>query len=213
MTCPQRVTGNVPRHAAGYLQSFCFKIYVILIGLDALCSLPAEWKEMSTSCVCVSSLCGIHRFGRVPPSARRYHTSLVQRRQGSSLVTFTGFYHSFFSSENSRFRIDYEVVSFFEDSNCINHKHVRCLMHDAVKPDINGAKLMAFESGDGETVRSEADKMVDGMDFGELCNEFECISSPLVESTARQLVRDILELRQEDRAFGCYAVTVKYKVC
>lgn len=59
---------------------------------------------------------------------------------------------------------------------------------------------------------SEADKMVDGMDFGELCNEFECISSPLVESTARQLARDILELREGSRALGTYAVSVTYKV-
>ncbi|RDY07825.1 hypothetical protein CR513_08006 [Mucuna pruriens] len=58
---------------------------------------------------------------------------------------------------------------------------------------------------------SEADKMVDGMDFGELCNEFECISSPLVESTARQLARDILELREGNRALGIFAVNVSYK--
>ncbi|GAB2211915.1 hypothetical protein Droror1_Dr00025254 [Drosera rotundifolia] len=58
---------------------------------------------------------------------------------------------------------------------------------------------------------SEVDKIVDGMDFGELCNEFECISSPLVESTARQLARDILELREKNRAFGVYAISVKYK--
>ncbi|KAI9156661.1 hypothetical protein LWI28_010244 [Acer negundo] len=58
---------------------------------------------------------------------------------------------------------------------------------------------------------SEADKIVDGLDFGELCNEFECISSPLVESTARQLVRDILELREGNRALGTFAVSVKYK--
>ncbi|GKV41025.1 hypothetical protein SLEP1_g48606 [Rubroshorea leprosula] len=66
-------------------------------------------------------------------------------------------------------------------------------------------------SPDPITARSEADKIVDGMDFGELCNEFECISSPLVESTARQLVRDILELREGNRALGTYAVSVKYK--
>ncbi|KAL8557812.1 hypothetical protein ACS0TY_005055 [Phlomoides rotata] len=59
--------------------------------------------------------------------------------------------------------------------------------------------------------RSEGDKIVDGMDFGELCNEFECMSSPSVESTARQLVRDILELRQGNRALGTFATTVKYK--
>lgn len=59
--------------------------------------------------------------------------------------------------------------------------------------------------------RSEVDKIIDGLDFGELCNEFECISSPLVESTARQLARDILELREGNRAMGTYAVSVKYK--
>lgn len=63
-----------------------------------------------------------------------------------------------------------------------------------------------------ETSYAEADKLVDGMDFGELCNEFECISSPLVESTARQLARDILELREGNRALGTFAVSVKYKV-
>ncbi|XP_058219625.1 uncharacterized protein LOC131330149 isoform X1 [Rhododendron vialii] len=64
----------------------------------------------------------------------------------------------------------------------------------------------------GDTIeRSEADKIVDGLDFGELCNEFECISSPSVEATARQLARDILELREGNRALGTYAVAVKYK--
>jgi hypothetical protein len=50
------------------------------------------------------------------------------------------------------------------------------------------------------------------MDFGELCNEFECISSPSIESTARQLARDILEIRSGNRALGTYAVSVSYKV-
>ncbi|XWS65175.1 hypothetical protein CRYUN_Cryun05aG0069500 [Craigia yunnanensis] len=67
------------------------------------------------------------------------------------------------------------------------------------------------ESTDPTIERSESDKIVDGMDFGEFCNEFECISSLLVESTARQLVRDILELREGNRALGTYAVSVKYK--
>ncbi|XP_004492846.1 uncharacterized protein [Cicer arietinum] len=62
-----------------------------------------------------------------------------------------------------------------------------------------------------ETTYSDADKMVDSMNFGELCNEFECNSSPLVESTARQLARDILELRSGNRALGTYAVSVTYK--
>ncbi|XP_047334560.1 uncharacterized protein LOC124938206 [Impatiens glandulifera] len=61
------------------------------------------------------------------------------------------------------------------------------------------------------TEKSEADKLVDGLNFGEICNEFECISSPSVEATARQLVRDILELRQGNRALGTFAVSVKYK--
>lgn len=67
-------------------------------------------------------------------------------------------------------------------------------------------------SPDRITGNSEADKIVDSMDFGELCNEFECISSPAVEATARQLVRDILELREGNRALGTFAVSVKYKV-
>lgn len=58
---------------------------------------------------------------------------------------------------------------------------------------------------------SESDRLVDGMDFGELCNDFECLSSPAVESTARQLVRDILELREGNRALGSYSISVKYK--
>ncbi|KAJ6808084.1 uncharacterized protein M6B38_132475 [Iris pallida] len=66
-------------------------------------------------------------------------------------------------------------------------------------------------SPDSINERSEPDKLVDSMDFGELCNEFECLSSPAVESTARQLARDILELREGNRALGSYAVSVKYK--
>ncbi|KAF5203924.1 putative transmembrane protein, partial [Thalictrum thalictroides] len=68
----------------------------------------------------------------------------------------------------------------------------------------------ADEDG-GSIERSEADKLVDRMDFGELCNEFECISSPSIESTARQLARDIIELREGNRALGTYSVSVKYK--
>ncbi|XP_028790239.1 uncharacterized protein LOC114746201 isoform X2 [Neltuma alba] len=60
-------------------------------------------------------------------------------------------------------------------------------------------------------VANDADKIVDGIDFGELCNDFECISSPLVESTARQLARDILELRDDNRAFATLAISVKYR--
>ncbi|XP_008800955.1 uncharacterized protein LOC103715186 isoform X2 [Phoenix dactylifera] len=66
-------------------------------------------------------------------------------------------------------------------------------------------------SPDRSNERSESDKLVDSMDFGELCNDFECISSPFVESTARQLARDILELRDGNRALGSYSISVKYK--
>ncbi|XP_021900225.1 uncharacterized protein LOC110816377 [Carica papaya] len=59
----------------------------------------------------------------------------------------------------------------------------------AVSNESNGSERGGVE-------RSEADRMVDAMDFGELCNEFECFSSPQVESTARQLARDILQLSQ-----------------
>lgn len=78
----------------------------------------------------------------------------------------------------------------------------------AVTNDANRTEV----SSDTATERSDADTLVDGMDFGELCNEFECISSPSVEATARQLARDILELREGSRALGTYAVSVKYKV-
>ncbi|XP_004237375.1 uncharacterized protein [Solanum lycopersicum] len=67
------------------------------------------------------------------------------------------------------------------------------------------------DSNRTELATEDADKLVDGMDFGELCDEFECISSPSVEATARQLVRDILELREGNRALGTFAVSVKYK--
>ena len=78
----------------------------------------------------------------------------------------------------------------------------------AVAKDANKTEV----SRDLRVERSEADKLVDGMDFGELCNDFQCISSPQVESTARQLARDILELREGSRAFNTFAVSVKYKV-
>ncbi|OAY71935.1 hypothetical protein ACMD2_24050 [Ananas comosus] len=66
-------------------------------------------------------------------------------------------------------------------------------------------------SADQMVDRSESDQLVDALDFGELCNDFECISSPAVESTARQIVRDILELREDNRALGCFSTSVKYK--
>lgn len=77
---------------------------------------------------------------------------------------------------------------------------------------MNRVHAVVDDSKNPPEERSETDKMVDGMDFGELCSDFECISSPYVESTARQVARDILELREDNRAFNCYAVSVKYKV-
>lgn len=59
--------------------------------------------------------------------------------------------------------------------------------------------------------RSEADRLVDGISFGQLCDEFECKSSPSVEATARQLAIDILEMREGNRALGSFALSVKYK--
>ncbi|CAO2167472.1 unnamed protein product [Urochloa humidicola] len=80
-----------------------------------------------------------------------------------------------------------------------------------VVDDSKEVQVEASGAADRPEERSRTDKMVDGMDFGELCNDFECISSPYVESTARQIARDILELREDNRAFNCYAVSVKYK--
>ncbi|CAA7404783.1 unnamed protein product [Spirodela intermedia] len=62
-----------------------------------------------------------------------------------------------------------------------------------------------------EIKKSESDRLVDSMDFGELCNDFVCVSSPYVEATARQLARDILEQREGNRALGSFSATVKYK--
>ena len=50
------------------------------------------------------------------------------------------------------------------------------------------------------------------MSFGQLCDDFECISSPAVEATARQLARDILDMKEGNRAVGTFAISVKYKV-
>ncbi|KAJ4838775.1 hypothetical protein Tsubulata_033750 [Turnera subulata] len=83
--------------------------------------------------------------------------------------------------------------------------------------DSNGGEKDQLSSSDEDDdpaiaqMLEEGDRIVDGMEFGELCNEFECISSPLVESTARQLVRDILQLRTPSLDSQIFAVSVKYK--
>ncbi|KAL2924210.1 Ribosomal protein S12 methylthiotransferase RimO [Bienertia sinuspersici] len=96
-------------------------------------------------------------------------------------------------------------------------KHVLPLLHTKINRlvfpplrvtnDANKTEV----SPDPTVKKSDVDKIMDEMDFGELCNEFECISSPLVESTARQLVLDILQLREGNRALGTFAISVKYK--
>ncbi|CAN4075688.1 unnamed protein product [Withania somnifera] len=84
------------------------------------------------------------------------------------------------------------------------HRFSFRVINDSNRTELSTEDATAMEKLDG-------DKLVDGMNFGELCDEFECISSPSVEATARQLVRDILELRGGNRALGTFAVSVKYK--
>lgn len=90
------------------------------------------------------------------------------------------------------------------------HVNMLCGIFFAVANDNDRTKMSSDATT--ETSYSEADKLVDGMDFGELCNEFECFSSPSVESTARQLALDILEQRNGNRALGTFSVSVVYKV-
>ncbi|XVF41483.1 hypothetical protein PTKIN_Ptkin01aG0283200 [Pterospermum kingtungense] len=93
----------------------------------------------------------------------------------------------------------------------LNRPHSHHQQHHPFLLRVTNETSRTEVSADATIERSESDMIVDGMDFGELCNEFECISSPLVESSARQLVRDILELREGNRALGTYTVSVKYK--
>lgn len=60
--------------------------------------------------------------------------------------------------------------------------------------------------------KTEVDRLMDGLSFGQLCDEFECISSPAVERTARQLVKDIIDLREGERSLSNFGVNVEYKV-
>ncbi|XP_047155250.1 uncharacterized protein LOC124826467 [Vigna umbellata] len=98
----------------------------------------------------------------------------------------------------------------FHSSTTFHHHHHHHSFFLRVANDADRSEVSS-DTGTKASSYSEADKMVDGMDFGELCNEFECISSPLVESTARQLARDILEQREGNRALGVFAVSVTYK--
>ncbi|KAK7243234.1 hypothetical protein RIF29_38025 [Crotalaria pallida] len=107
-----------------------------------------------------------------------------------------------FSSKTSTHSYDFH--SSFHNRHCHSFSFLLRVANDADRTELSSDPTK-------DTSYSEADKIVDGMDFGELCNEFECISSPLVESTARQLARDILELREGNRALGTFAVSVRYK--
>lgn len=60
--------------------------------------------------------------------------------------------------------------------------------------------------------KSEVDRLIEGISFGQLCDEFECISSPAVERTARQLVKDIMDIREGQRSLSNFGVNVEYKV-
>lgn len=60
--------------------------------------------------------------------------------------------------------------------------------------------------------KSEVDRLIEGISFGQLCDEFECISSPAVERTARQLVKDIIDIREGHRSLSNFGVNVDYKV-
>ncbi|XP_058737454.1 uncharacterized protein LOC131609692 isoform X2 [Vicia villosa] len=90
-------------------------------------------------------------------------------------------------------------------------RHRHCLNHSSLLRVVNDSDRTELSSDAKTETYSEADKIVDSMNFGELCNEFECNSSPSIESTARQLALDIFELRSGNRALGTYAVSVTYK--
>ncbi|CAM6064540.1 unnamed protein product [Sphagnum tenellum] len=58
---------------------------------------------------------------------------------------------------------------------------------------------------------TEVDKIMEGVSFSQLCDDFECISSPAVEKTARQLLKDILAIREGNRSLGNFGIFARYK--
>jgi hypothetical protein len=84
---------------------------------------------------------------------------------------------------------------------------IRAEVTDSGSEDGSGAST-ATKSAE----KSEVDKLIEGMSFGQLCDEFECISSPAVEKTARQLVKDIMSVREDKRSLGNFGMNVVYKV-
>lgn len=84
---------------------------------------------------------------------------------------------------------------------------IRAEVTDSGSEDGSGAST-ATKSAE----KSEVDKLIEGISFGQLCDEFECISSPAVEKTARQLVKDIMSVREDKRSLGNFGMNVVYKV-
>uniref|UniRef100_A0A803PTE8 AT1G65230-like protein n=1 Tax=Cannabis sativa TaxID=3483 RepID=A0A803PTE8_CANSA len=145
------------------------------------CLSPAVWGEMSAS---------------VSSSALAAITAKAGAAAAAAASTTTGIRHK-------KFSVTYKPS--IAPSHCRHSFSLRVTNNDSSRTEVSTTTDQAIEKSD------DVNKMIDGMNFGELCNEFECISSPLVESTARQLARDILELREGNRALGTYAISVKYK--
>ncbi|CAN6589076.1 unnamed protein product [Malus baccata var. baccata] len=137
-------------------------------------------------------------------AAAATNINLYRKTTSSSTTTTTNAAKStiFTSTSNSK-------PNFTASSSSSSHYHHPFILRVTNDPASSSSTSESELSATDE--RTVADRIVDGLNFGELCNEFECISSPLVESTARQLVRDILELREGNRALGTFAVSVKYK--
>ncbi|GJP76712.1 hypothetical protein CLOP_g7178 [Closterium sp. NIES-67] len=48
------------------------------------------------------------------------------------------------------------------------------------------------------------------MTFAQLCDDFQCVSSPAVERTAKRLAKDIHDMREDTRTLSCFANDSKY---
>eukprot|EP00475_Leptophrys_vorax_P042581 TRINITY_DN8022_c0_g1_i1.p1 TRINITY_DN8022_c0_g1~~TRINITY_DN8022_c0_g1_i1.p1 ORF type:complete len:326 (+),score=-1.38 TRINITY_DN8022_c0_g1_i1:99-1076(+) len=89
-------------------------------------------------------------------------------------------------------------------------------LHVATKDAVEGGSPDRKEGsgsnvpGDGDESDEEVATLVRGVSFAALCDDFECVSSPAVERTARQLARDIHDMREDKRTLSCFAVDVTY---
>ncbi|CAI5967640.1 unnamed protein product [Closterium sp. NIES-64] len=85
--------------------------------------------------------------------------------------------------------------------------------HVATKDAVDGGSA-SDGGGGGSGEESDEDEevatLVRGMTFAELCDDFECVSSPAVERTAKQLARDIHDMREDKRTLSCFAIDSKY---